>query len=269
MITKRCAEAVSTAVRAGLSVAFVTEDTTRSRPEVLAELFRVAIDNGAARLCLCDTTGQATPAGVRALVTFTLSVVASLGAEVGIDWHGHNDRGLALQNALTALESGAERVHATALGVGERVGNAAMEPILLNLKLLGALGNRDLSGLRDYSETAARALEWTIPENYPVVGRDAFRTAAGVHAAAIVKAQSKGDDWLADRIYSGVPASVFGRHQEICVGAMSGASNVVHWLRARQLAPSESLVARILERAKTSDRVLSDEEIWVVVRAGG
>jgi 2-isopropylmalate synthase len=265
LIAQRSAEAIDAGVKAGLPVAYVTEDTTRSRPEVLATLFKMAIDHGASRLCLCDTVGHATPDGVRNLIGFTQAVVAGAGATVGIDWHGHNDRGLALENALWALEFGADRVHGTALGIGERVGNAAMELILLNLKLLGLLEHQDLTHLLEYCTTAAQTVGWQVPINYPLVGRDAFRTATGVHAAAIIKAESKGNAWLADRIYSGVPAGMFGRKQEICVGYMSGASNVNYWLRQRKIEPSKELIDAILEKAKATDHILSDEQIQAVV----
>jgi 2-isopropylmalate synthase len=265
LIVQRSAAAIDVAVKAGLPVCYVTEDTTRSRPEVLATLFKMAIDHGASRLCLCDTVGHATPDGVRNLLHFTRSIVAGSGANVGIDWHGHNDRGLALENSLWALELGADRVHGCALGIGERVGNAQMELILLNLKLLGLLEDQDLTHLLEYCSTAAQAVGWQVPINYPLVGRDAFRTATGVHAAAIIKAESKGDAWLADRIYSGVPAGMFGRKQEICIGYMSGASNVNYWLRQRRIEPSKDLVDAILAKAKTTDHILSDDEVQAVV----
>ena len=265
-IKRFSAEAIDVGVKAGLSVAYVTEDTTRSRPEVLAELFKLAIDHGSTRICLCDTVGHATPDGARNLITFTRSIIAGSGAKVGIDWHGHNDRGLALVNAIFALEFGADRVHVTALGIGERVGNAQMELILLNLKLLGLL-DQDLTHLLEYCQTVAEAVGWHVPINYPLVGRDAFRTATGVHAAAIIKAQAKGDAWLADRVYSGVPAGMFGRKQEICIGYMSGASNVTYWLKSRNLEPSETRVKAILQKAKQSDHILSEDEVLAVVNA--
>jgi 2-isopropylmalate synthase len=265
LIVQRSAAAIDVAVKAGLPVCYVTEDTTRSRPEVLATLFQMAIDHGASRLCLCDTVGHATPDGVRNLIHFTRSIVAGSGAEVGIDWHGHNDRGLALENSLWALELGADRVHGCALGIGERVGNAQMELILLNLKLLGLLEDQDLTHLLDYCNTAAQAVGWQVPINYPLVGRDAFRTATGVHAAAIIKAEAKGDAWLADRIYSGVPAGMFGRKQEICIGYMSGASNVNYWLRQRRIEPSKELVDAVLAKAKSTDHILSDDEVQAIV----
>jgi 2-isopropylmalate synthase len=266
-IVKRSAEAIDVAVKAGLPVAYVTEDTTRSRPDMLATLFKMAIDHGASRLCLCDTVGHATPDGVRNLISFTKAIIAGHGSDgkVHIDWHGHNDRGLALENALWALEFGADRVHGTALGIGERVGNAAMELILLNLKLLGLLEDQDLTHLLEYCNTAAQAVGWQVPINYPLVGRDAFRTATGVHAAAIIKAEAKGDAWLADRVYSGVPAGMFGRHQEICVGYMSGASNVNYWLRQRKIEPSKELVDAILAKAKGTNHILSDEELLAII----
>lgn len=266
MIARRSTEAIDVAVKAGLPVAYVTEDTTRSRPDVLTTLFRAAIDHGATRICLSDTVGHATPDGVRNLIQFTKSVIAGTGAHIGIDWHGHNDRGLALENAIWAFEFGADRVHATGLGIGERVGNAQMELLLLNMKLLGQLPHQDLTKLLAYCEAVAKAVNWQIPINYPLVGRDAFRTATGVHAAAIIKAMNKGDSWLADRIYSGVPAGMFGRAQEICIGFMSGASNVNFYLKERGIEPDETLVAEILKAAKQQSHIMTEEEVMAVVR---
>lgn len=267
LIAKRSTEAIDLAIRAGLPVSFVTEDTTRSRPEVLSPLFRAAIDHGATRLVLSDTVGHATPEGVRNLIRFTKEVVARSGAnEIGIDWHGHNDRGLALENAFCALECGADRVHGTALGIGERAGNAPIELLLLNLRLRGQLPEaRDLTKLVAYCDTVARAVSWQIPPNHPLAGRDAFRTATGVHAAAIAKALQKGDPWLADRVYSGVPAGMFGRKQEIAIGFMSGGSNVAHWLRQRNIDPTEARIAAVLQAAKETRRILRDDEVMAIV----
>lgn len=269
LLVKRAAEAIDVGVKAGLPVAFVTEDTSRSRPDVLATLFKVAIDHGATRLCVCDTAGHSTPDGVRNLIGFTRAIIAGMGAQdrVKIDWHGHNDRGLSLVNAIYALECGAHRVHGTALGIGERVGNAPLELILLNLKLLGLLEHQDLTKLREYCHTAAEAVGWDIAINYPLVGRDAFRTATGVHASAIIKAEQKGDARLADSIYSGVPAGMFGRSQEIVVGFMSGASNVSYVLRRLGLEASKDNVDAVLAAAKKTDHILSDDEIRAAVGA--
>jgi 2-isopropylmalate synthase len=262
LMKKRSAEAIDLAAKNRLPVTYVTEDTTRSRPDVLDTLFRNAVDHGAWRLCLCDTVGHATPDGIRNLLKFTRNLLNGMGREeVGIDWHGHNDRGLGVVNTIFAIEFGADRVHGTALGVGERVGNAALDQVLLNLKLLGELPEHDLSKLLLWCKTAARATRVDISPQYPLAGSDAFRTATGVHAAAIIKAERKGHTWLADRVYSGVPASMFGKEQEIEIGHYSGESNVVYWLQKRGFEPKNDLVQALLAFAKRGNRVLTDEEI--------
>jgi len=267
-IEKTSAEAIAFAVKEGLDVAYVTEDTTRSQPKNLDVLFRSAIDNGAKRLVLCDTVGHATPAGTRALVEWVKGLISASGADVKLDWHGHNDRGLAVPNALAALEAGVHRLHACGLGVGERVGNTSMDLLLLNLKLLGWYGH-DLSKLVDYVRKVSAATKVAIPVNYPLSGGDAFRTATGVHAAAIIKAQSKGDSWLADRVYSGVPAGEFGLEQVIEVGHMSGMSNVKYWLNHRGLKVTDDVVQKVLQKAKSTAWTLSEKEILKVVKPAG
>jgi len=265
LIRRRSVEAIAFGVKEGLPVNYVTEDTTRSRPDVLWELFRAAIDAGASRLTLCDTVGHVTPDGVRNLVQFTRHLIDASGAEVGIDWHGHNDRGLGVVNAIWALEYGAHRTHGTILGIGERVGNASLDQILVNLKLLGVLGDRDLTKLSALCEKVSTATEFPIPISYPVFGEDAFRTGTGVHAAAIIKAMEKGDAFLADHVYSGVPAGDFGREQEIGIGPMSGISNVRYWCRKRDIEPTEAITKAILAKAKESKRLMTDAEIHAVI----
>jgi 2-isopropylmalate synthase len=264
MMLQHTEEAVSLAVGYGLPVMYVTEDTVRAQPAQLRQLFLAAIRCGAKRLCLCDTVGHATPAGVANLVRFARQVVKESGEPVELDWHGHCDRGLAVINTIAAIQAGATRVHACAIGIGERVGNTPMDQLLVNLKLLGWIDN-DLTALPEYCEKVSRTTGVPIPPNYPVVGRDAFRTGTGVHAAAVIKAFKKGEDWLADRVYSGVPAGLVGRRQEIEVGPMSGESNVIYWLQSRGIEPSAERVQAVFQRAKSVDRVLSEEEIRAVL----
>jgi 2-isopropylmalate synthase len=264
-LVKYTEEAVRYTVENGLPNMYVTEDTTRARPETLRKLYTTAIECGARRVVITDTVGHATPSGARELVSFMKEVVADTGEEVKIDWHGHSDRGLSVPNSLAAIEAGADRVHACALGIGERCGNTPMDILLVNLKLEGRIDN-DLSRLAEYCRVVAEAVGVTIPPNYPVVGEDAFRTGTGVHAAAVIKALKKDDHWLADRVYSGVPAGEFGLRQRIEVGPMSGLSNVQYWLSSRGKPVSEALARAIFERAKASNRVLEDEEIELVIR---
>jgi 2-isopropylmalate synthase len=266
-LQKTTEEAIGFAVREGLSVLYVTEDTTRADPASLRALYTTALRSGASRLCVADTVGHATPSGAAAVVRFVKALLAELGSEAGIDWHGHSDRGFGVASALAALEAGATRLHGSALGIGERAGNTPMDLLIVNLAMMGYL-DRDLTTLPAYCEAVARACDVTIPTNYPVVGADAFRTATGVHASAVMKAFRKQDRALMDAVYAAVPASLVGREQEIEVGPLSGRSNVVFWLERRNLTPTDALVERIFNAAKASRRTLSEDQILAMVRDG-
>src|SRR5436305_1861911 len=263
-------KAVKYAVSLGLEVMYVTEDTTRCDPEMVKRLYSAAINCGARAIVICDTAGHVTPMGAYALVTFVINeVVKPSGEKIRVDWHGHCDRGLAVANAMAALIAGADCVHACALGIGERVGNTQMDQMLVNLKLMKVAPweNQDLTKLKEYCEAVSRATGVPIPPNYPVVGEDAFRTATGVHAAAVIKAYKKNDTELADAVYSGVPAKLFGLEQIIDVGPMSGKSNVLFWLERHGVPADDAAVERIYKRAKASDHTLSEAEIMACVEA--
>jgi 2-isopropylmalate synthase len=260
-------EAVTYAVSAGLPVMYVTEDTVRTDPSTVITLYSTAIRAGARAIVLCDTVGHATPRGAYNLVKFAIEeVVKPSGEKIRVDWHGHNDRGLAVANSIAAIAGGADQVHAAALALGERVGNTPMEMMLVNLRLLGVI-HQDLSKLKQYSDAVAKATHTAIPPNYPIVGRDAFRTATGVHAAAIVKAYKKNDQELANSIYSGVPSHLFGLEQIIEVGPLSGKSNVIYWLEKRSISATDEVVDRIYNAAKQSERLLTEQEILALVGA--
>jgi 2-isopropylmalate synthase len=257
-------DAVTFAVKEGVPVMYVTEDTTRANPETIRALYMTAIRCGARARCVCDTVGHSTPDGARAVVRFVKSIIEEQGGNIRLDWHGHQDRGLGVINSIAAIEAGADQVHGSALGIGERVGNTPMDQLLVNLKLMSWIDN-DLSRLREYCEVTSNACGWTIPYNYPVFGRDAFRTATGVHAAAVIKSYKKGDRRLADIVYSGVPAGQFGLEQVIEIGPMSGKSNVIYWLEKRGIEPSDERVTRIYDHAKEASAVLAEEEIMQLV----
>jgi isopropylmalate/homocitrate/citramalate synthase len=258
-------EAVSYAVSEGLPVMYVTEDTIRTDPETVKALYTTAIHCGARAAVLCDTVGHATPRGAHNLVSYFIeNVVKPSGEKIRVDWHGHNDRGLSIANSLAAIAAGADQVHGAALALGERVGNTPMELMLVNLRVMGLI-DHDLSRLKEYSEAVSRATHTPIPPNYPVVGRDAFRTATGVHAAAIVKAYKKNDRDLANAIYSGVPSHLFGLEQIIEVGPLSGRSNVIYWLEKRGYEASDERVDRIFAAAKQAQQILTEAEILALV----
>ena len=263
-LLKLTEDAVTFAVSEGVPVMYVTEDTTRANPETLRALYTTAIQCGAKALCVCDTVGHSTPDGARSVVRFVKSIIEEQGGNIRLDWHGHQDRGLGVINSIAAIQGGADQVHGSALGIGERVGNTPMDQLLVNLKLMGWIEN-DLSRLGEYCALTSDACGWAIPVNYPVFGRDAFRTATGVHAAAVIKSYRKGDRELADLVYSGVPAGQFGLEQVVEIGPMSGKSNVVYWLEKRGIAVTEDIVSRIYERAKQASAVLADDEIMQMV----
>jgi len=257
-------KAVTFAVEHGLPSMFVTEDTMRTDRETVKRLYSAAIRSGAQAIVLCDTVGHATPSGAFNLVTFAIEeVVKPSGEKIRVDWHGHNDRGLAIANSLAAVAAGAHQVHAAANALGERVGNTPMELMLVNLRLMDLI-HQDLSRLKEYCEKVAKATHTSIPPNYPVVGHDAFRTATGVHAAALVKAFRRNDTALANAVYSGVPAHLFGLDQVIEIGPMSGKSNVLYWLEKHGIAADDSVVNRIFDAAKQSARVLTDAEVFAL-----
>ena len=258
-------EAVTFAVGQGLDVMYVTEDTTRADPESLRRLYSAAIRAGARRVCIADTVGHATPAGAAAVTRFVRRVIDECGGGVGIDWHGHRDRDLGVANTLASMDAGASRLHGAAIGIGERVGNTPMDLLLVNLVLMGKR-SAGLTGLGEYCAAVSEACDVPIPSNYPVVGRDAFRTATGVHAAAVIKAFKKGEPDLVDAVYSGVPASLVGREQVIEIGPMSGRSNIIYWLERRGFEATDARVDRIFAKAKEASTVLTESEIGALLQ---
>ena len=260
--------AVSFAVENDVPVMFVTEDTTRSKPKDVKMIYQRAMELGVRRLCVCDTCGHVTPNGVKKLLNFIDEEVIKdsgyMRNEIEVNWHGHQDRGLGVANNIAAVEAGADVIHGTALGVGERAGNAPLDQTLVNLKLMGAIDN-DLTLLNEYVKKANEYIEVPLPHNYPVFGRDAFETGTGVHASAVIKAMKKGDQWLADRIYSGVPAADFGLNQVIRIGHMAGRSNIIWWLEHNGIEVNDELVAHMFEIAKSQRRNMTDEEIHQAV----
>ena len=263
-------KAVSYAVENDVPVMFVTEDTTRSNPEDVKMIYQRAMELGVRRLCVCDTCGHVTPNGVKKLLAFIdEEVIKDAGyqrRQIEVNWHGHQDRGLGVANNIAAVEAGADVSHGTALGVGERAGNAPLDQTLVNLKLMGVIDN-DLTMLDTYMQKANEYVEVPLPRNYPVFGEDAFETGTGVHASAVIKAMRKGDNWLADRVYSGVPAGDFGLKQVIRIGHMSGRSNIIWWLEQEGIEPQDDLVAHLFEVAKSQKRNMLDEEIHAAVAA--
>ena len=258
-------DAVTFAVQNGLDVMYVTEDTTRAKPEDIRKMYTTAIRSGANRVCISDTVGHATCEGIHRIINYMKEIIFMTNLDIKIDWHGHNDRGLGVSNAICAIQAGANRVHGTGIGVGERVGNVAMDQLMVNLKMKNWIKN-DLSYLPEYTQKVSDYTGVSVPINYPIFGKDAFRTATGVHAAAILKSLNMGDMELVDRVYSSVPANIFGLEQVVEIGPLSGESNVIFWLKKRKIEPRTELVKKIFEAAKKSTTILSDEQIFALCK---
>lgn len=256
--------AVRRAKELGLRIMYVTEDTTRAHPDDIARLYEAAVEHGATRLCLSDTVGHATPEGAHRLVSH-MRCLFSGQPDLKIDWHGHNDRGLAVANALAAFEAGADRLHGTAMGIGERCGNCPLDTLLVNLHLMGVIDN-DLTTLMAYVHDAARFLDVPVPVGFPVIGQDAFRTGTGVHAAALVKSRPFGVA-MEDAIYSGVPAGLVGRSQEIVVTTLSGRNGIRSVLIGLDLPHDEVTVQRVFDYAKAGNRRVGEDELRRVALA--
>lgn len=253
--------------RDGVTFVLVLEDAVRCTPAILDRVYDVALELGITRVTLCDTVGAASPAGTEALVRWSARYFEAREHPVALEWHGHNDRGLALANSLTALAAGCARVHGTVLGVGERAGNTSIDQLIVNRELAQP-GDYDMKALSEYCEYASRVLGVPIPGNYPAMGRDVFKTSAGVHAAAILKAHRRRDTFVKDSVYAGVPASLLGREQEILIDPASGASNVRYWLAVNGGDPGEAVIQDVLDTAKRAGRPLTDDEIRRIVAPG-
>lgn len=256
--------AIDFAIKEGLRVNFACEDATRSEPETLKTLHTAALEHGASRFTIPDTVGIANVVSTTRIVKYLREQVIR-GHAVGLDWHGHNDRGLAVANALAALVAGADCVHTTIFGVGERAGNADLESLVANLHYLyGSCYHLDV--LPRLTKYASAVFGEPVPPRHPVIGQNAYSTAAGIHGAAILKASRMDRPELVANAYAGVDPRLIGRQTHVRVGPLSGSANV-EWKASQLGLPfSPELAARVLNEAREVDRILTDDEI---VRVAG
>ena len=256
---------ISLAVKNNLDVMFVSEDTSRAYPKTVSYLYNAAIDAGAKRLCICDTVGESNPYSAYNLVSFVKNNIIKKNKKIKIDWHGHNDRGLATANSLAAIAAGADCIQVAALGVGERAGNTVMEEILINLHKEGLI-KANLEHLENYSKIASKILKMKIRPNAPVIGSDIFKTATGVHASAIKKALQLKNKFLAENVYTSISPSSLGRKHEILIGPVSGKSNVEWYLKKKRIKPTAALTDLILNKARIERRILTEKDIDLIIK---
>ena len=234
------------------------EDSTRTAPDELAKSARAAIDAGAKAIILCDTVGDCLPSGASRTTAFVMELIERAGADVDVGWHGHNDKGLSLANALASIEAGASIVSGTFTGMGERTGNIPLEQMIL---ILSEAGNEmyDLRYLTRACELFCLSSRIEMAPGLPIVGRDAFSTSTGTHAAAIRKARAMGRDFE-DLVYSAVSAGALGRAQTLLIGPNSGRGAICAVLEEMSIPATDRTVGLVLHHCKENDRCLESAD---------
>lgn len=249
-------------VSGGQKVVCSTEDTTRTRPDFLEKIFLAGKDGGAKEFCIADTVGYTDPFSVENQSRWVREKLGS--ACLGLHFHGHNDIGMAVANSLAALKGGADKIHVTWRGVGERAGNTPLEAFLGVLYTFG-IEKYDLSMLVGGSQMVSEIFNRPIPVDSPLIGDAVYTTSTGIHAAGIHKAEQRGQKYLADIVYSAVPPSILGRKHTINIGPLSGRHNVERVLEKLEIPVTEKLVKALLKAAKLLNRDLSSKEIGTII----
>jgi len=216
-------EAVSRAVGAvehakahGLKIRFTAEDGSRANPKFLARVCAAVRDAGADRISLPDTAGVMLPHGMRRYVAFVREAIGGLPLDV----HVHNDVGLALANALAACEAGADQIHTTINGIGERTGIPALAEVATAIHYLYGLPNSfHLDMLGDLSRLIDAYTPVKTHESAPLVGSSAFKHKAGTHLAAVLANPAA---------YEPIPPSAVGNRRTIVFGELAGRAGAAH-----------------------------------------
>lgn len=258
-ITEWMAKSVNFASKQGLIPTVATEHTTQTEPEVIKQIYLAGLDNGGQKVCIADTSGAASPISTEKIIRFFRDEVLKSFNDVDIDWHGHNDRGLSVINSLVALSAGAQRVHGTAIGIGERAGNTPLEQMLINLKMARDPKRQDLGAISELATFAAEIFNVPVPPNYPGLGEKVYRTASGIHAAAELKAGQLGLKGTTP--YSAVSPEWVNRETDVVVGPLSGSHNVRFVAERLGIPATNEFIARALDVAKSANRILTDQDI--------
>ncbi|MER9482952.1 homocitrate synthase [Mesorhizobium sp. M0494] len=242
---------VRRAAAAGFFVAVGCEDASRANRDHLARVIETAARAGASRVRLADTVGVLDPFS-------TFELVAQLVAQSPIDleFHAHNDLGLAAANTLAAIRAGARHASVTVLGLGERAGNAALEEVAAAMAVLdGADTGIELTALPDLAAQVAWAARRQTAAIKPVVGADVFTHESGIHVAGLLKDSGT---------YQGLDPALVGRCRRIVIGKHSGATAIAHVLSesGRDLDPdlAAAMVAHVRrEAAETKSTVTATQ----------
>jgi homocitrate synthase NifV len=226
-VLARIREAVAHARGAGVYVSVGAEDASRAEPSFLLEYARAAEEAGADRFRFCDTVGVLDP-----FATFDAVSRLASALSIPVAAHTHDDFGLATANALAAVRGGATFVDVTVNGIGERAGNAPLEEVAMGVRrLLGREVAVDTSSFRRLSAHLAGVSHQPLPPWKAIVGRNAFRHEAGIHADGVLKDPAT---------YEPFPPEEVGAHRRIVIGKHSGRSAVLHVLRSLDGSTTEA-----------------------------
>jgi len=241
----RAVEAVEYAKSHGVRLRFTCEDASRTEREYLLGMVRAVTEAGADRISITDTVGMMTPAAMYSLVK---EVRAATSA--GIDLHCHNDLGLALANALAGVEAGADCIHASVNGAGERAGIPKIAEVAMSLQVLyGQRKDISVEKLASLSEIFSKLSGLPTDPFSPVVGENVFRHKGGTHLAAVLRE---------GRAYEAFSPESVGRKRRIVVGGYSG-RNVLRYLSdSLGMKMTDAQVEKSLARLKEKERDLFD-----------
>jgi len=230
------------------------QDASRAEPEFLADFARVAWEAGAKRIRFADTVGRLAPSQIAA----ALAPIQRVAPKIEVEFHGHNDLGLATANALAAYEAGAHAVSVTVNGLGERAGNVALEELVMAMRIVHNIGELvDCSKLAALSDLVARAADRPIPAQKPVVGGAVFLHESGIHCSGLLRDERSYEAFAPSFVGRERPAFVLGNH--------TGAAAVTAALQAQGMQVSSEvarvIAARVRDLATCRGRPVSADEL--------
>jgi len=225
------------AVDHGLVVEISGEDSTRADVDFIREMFSLAMEEGADRACICDTTGISSPEKIYDLVS---KIGEDIDAPLAV--HCHDDFGLATANTLAAVKAGAEEAHLTVNGIGERGGNAALEEVVVALsELYGFITKVQLKKIYETSKLVEKYSGSVIPPSKAIVGENAFSHEAGIHVDGILKDAST---------YEPIDPEKIGRERKFVVGKHSGKHSIENKLKVEDIKADDKEIDEIFQRVK-------------------
>jgi D-citramalate synthase len=254
-VKKMALDATRYALDHGLIVQLSAEDATRADPAFLKEFFLAGVEEGAKRVCVCDTVGVLTPERSKELFTDLTKVI-----KVPVAAHCHNDFGMATANTLAAVQGGAREVHVTVNGLGERAGNASLEEVALGLvKFYDTHSGIQLKKLYEISRLVERVTNLPISVTKPVVGENAFSHEAGIHTAGVLAYPPT---------YEPISPEMVGHHRRLVFGKHVGSHAIEGELKRIGLEPTKEQVREIFEHIKKlgdSGKMVTDAEWRAIV----